>query len=89
MVRRDGATTRGERIQTIVKFVLSLLAQSEKDEIPLSRTMASLEYDIGLTPAKIMEYLLVGQKMERFVIDEDHDKIVSMKKAFSEGRISE
>lgn len=85
MVRRDGATTRGERIKKMIKLVLSLLDRSENDEIPLSRTMAMLEYEIGLTPAKIMEYLQVGVKTEKFVIDEENDKIISMKKAFSEG----
>ena len=88
MVRRDGATTRGERIKEIIKLVLSLLAKSENDEISLSRTVAMLEYEIGLTPAKIMEYLQVGIKTEKFVIDEENDKIISMKKAFSEGRTS-
>jgi len=88
MVRRDGATTRGERIKKIIKLVLSLLAKSENDEISLSRTVAMLEYEIGLTPAKIMEYLQVGVKTEKFVINEENDKIISMKKAFSEGRTS-
>ena len=85
MVRRDGMAVRRERIQNIIKRVLSLLAQSENDEIPLSKTKAMLEYEIGSRPERLMEYLQVGVKTEKFVIDEDNDKILSMKKAFSEG----
>jgi len=85
MVKRDGATTRGERIQKIVKEILKLLEKSENDEISVSKTIALLEYEIGLTPEKIRQYLEVGEKMERFVIEEENDKIVSMKKVYSDG----
>jgi len=85
MVKRDGATTRGERIQKIVKEILKLLEKSENDEISFSKTIALLEYEIGLTPEKIRQYLEVGEKMERFVIEEENDKIVSMKKVYSDG----
>ena len=85
MVRRDGAAVRRERIQRITKRVLSLLTQSNNEEISLSKTVAVLEFEEGLTSEKIMEYLRVGEKTEHFVIDEDNDKIISMKKVFSDG----
>jgi len=85
MVRKDGMEIRRERIQHVIQLVLSRLAQCENDDIPLSKTMAMLEYEIGARPERLMEYLQVGVKTEKFVIDEDNDKIISMKKALPEG----
>ena len=73
MVRRDGADVRRERIHQLVKRVLGLL--HEKSEISLSKTVAILEYETGLTREKIMEYLEVGANTGRFVIDLERDKI--------------
>ncbi len=85
MVKRDGATTRAERIQRITRRVCSLLSESENKEIPLSKVIAVLEYEIGLTSEKILEYMHVVEKMERFVIEEENDKIIAMKKVFPDG----
>lgn len=85
MVRRDGMAVRKERIQQITKWVLRLLSKSENGEISLLKTMAILEYDTGSRPERLTEYLQVGVKTEKFVIDEDNDKIISMKKVLSDG----
>jgi len=77
MVRRDGAEIRKERIQEIIKRVMSLLY--DKEEIELDSTVAMLEYETGLRPEKILEYLKVGEKLKRFEIDMDNDKIIRVK----------
>ena len=77
MVRRDGAEIRKERIQEVIKRVMSLLYDNE--EIELDSTVAMLEYETGLRPEKILEYLKVGEKLKRFEIDMDNDKIIRVK----------
>jgi len=77
MVRRDGAEIRKERIQEIIKRVMSLLY--DKEELELDSTVAMLEYETGLRPEKILEYLKVGEKLKRFEIDMDNDKIIRVK----------
>ena len=74
MVRRDGAEIRKERIQEVIKRVMSLLY--DKEELELDSTVAMLEYETGLRPEKILEYLKVGEKLKRFEIDMDNDKII-------------
>jgi hypothetical protein len=73
LVRRDGATAKAERIQEIAVIVMKAL-NNEGDQ-SLSKTIALLEFDIGLTAEKIMEYLRVLEKLGRFEIDEKNDKI--------------
>jgi len=76
---RDGAEVRRQRIQEVMRITMSLLNTSEKGEIPLSLTIAQLEYETGLRPEKILEYLKIGEKLKRFEIDENNDKIVKVK----------
>ena len=85
MARKDGMAVRRERIQLVIKLVLRWLEKSENSEVQLSKVLAMLEFEIGARPERLREYLQVGVNMERFVIDEENDKIVTMKKAFSEG----
>lgn len=73
MVRRDGAEIRKERIQQITKRVLSLI--HEHGELSLSKTLALLEYETGLTKPKLMEYLTISAGTGHFVIDVEDDKI--------------
>jgi len=77
MVRRDGAEIRKERIQEIIKRIMSLLY--DKEELELDSMVAMLEYETGLRPEKILEYLKVGEKLKRFEIDTDNDKIIRVK----------
>ena len=79
MVRRDGAEIRKERIQEVIKKVMSLLY--DKEEIELDSTVAMLEYETGLRPEKIMEYLQIGDRLKRFELDIDRDKIRKIKEA--------
>ena len=67
MVRRDGAEVRKERIQKIIKFVMSKLNKN-KGEIPLSKTLALLKYEYGLRIEKLMEYLEIGEEIERVLL---------------------
>jgi len=73
MVRRDGAEIRRERIQKVTKRVLSLL--HEHGEISLSKTIALLQYEFGLTKERLKEYLKIGQDTGHFVIDTENDEI--------------
>jgi len=79
MVRRDGAEIRKERIQEVIKKVMSLLY--DKEEIELDSTVAMLEYETGLRPEKIIEYLQIGDRLKRFELDIDRDKIRKIKEA--------
>lgn len=81
MVRRDGAAIRKERIQEIARFIQRSLCNH--GEISLSKTIASLEYEFGLTKEKIMEYLSILEALGQFVLDKEHDKI---RKVSEEGK---
>jgi len=76
MVRRDGAAVRKQRIEEIGRFIMSNLAMNR--EIPLSKTLALLQYKTGLTKEKLMEYIGILQDLERFTIDIEKDKIRSI-----------
>jgi len=76
MVRKDGAEVRKERIQQITKNVLSLL--HEHGELSLSKALAILEYETGLTKEKLTEYLAIGADTEHFVINVENDKITKI-----------
>ena len=82
MVRRDGAEVRRERIQQMTSRVLSLL--HKHGEIPLSKTLAALEYEFGLTKPKLMEYLKISEDTGHFAIDIEKDKIKLMEAGFDE-----
>ena len=79
MVKRDGAEIRKERIQEVVRRVVSLLHNQE--EIKLDSTVAMLEYETGLRPDKIMEYLEIGEQLKRFELDIDKNLIRKIKEA--------
>lgn len=78
MPPKNGAEIRKQRIQKILQLTMKLLNKSEKGEIPLSLTIAQLEYETGLRPEKILEYLKVGEKLKRFEIDTEGDKIMKI-----------
>ena len=77
MVRRDGAEVRRERIQQMTRLVVSRL-NTEGGEISLSKMLAFLEYEYGLRREKLLEYLRIGEELNRFTIDEDRDQIRSI-----------
>ena len=77
MVRRDGAEIRKERIQEVIRRIVSLLY--DHSEIELDSTVAMLEYETGLRPEKIMEYLKIGDRLKRFELDVDKNKILKIK----------
>jgi len=79
VVKRDGAAVKKERIQEIAKLIQRSLLNNK--ELSLSKTVATLEYEIGLRPERIMEYLTVLEKIGQFIIDNEGDKI----KKISEG----
>jgi len=79
MVRRDGAEIRKERIQEVIRKIVALLYNQE--EIELDLTVAMLEYETGLRPEKIMEYLQIGDRLKRFELDIDRDKIRKIKES--------
>lgn len=73
MVRRDGAEARKERIERIARKIMAKL--NREKEISLSKEIAEIQYEFGLTKEKIMEYLKILQDLGRFIMDEDNDKI--------------
>jgi len=44
-------------------------------EVSLSKTIAALQYEFGLTRDKLMEYLTILEDLERFTLDHEKDKI--------------
>jgi hypothetical protein len=73
MVRRDGAAIRKERIQEIARKIQSLL--HKQSEISLSKTVAMLQYEFGLTKDKILEYFQVLESLEHFALDLEGNRI--------------
>ena len=73
MVRNDGAEARKQRIQEIIRRVLSELNRGE--DVFLSLTVAEIQYDYGLTQRTAIEYLEVGEKLQRYKIDKLNDRI--------------
>jgi len=73
MVRRDGAEIRKEQIQEIAKLIQRSL--HNHGEISLSKTIATLQYETGLTKEKLMEYLGILEGLGQFVVEKEQDKI--------------
>ena len=74
MVRRDGAEIRRERIQDIARNIQRLL--HNHGEICLSKTLATFQYEFGLTREKLVEYFEILQGLGQCTLDEAHDKIM-------------
>lgn len=76
MAQRDGASIRRERMQNMAKIVHRLLEKdSEKLYVSLTRTVAYLAYEFGLTHEKVREYLTTLEELEHFIIDHENDLI--------------
>jgi len=73
MVRRDGAAIKKERIQEMAKAIQKKL--HSEGEIPLNKTVAFFEYDLGLTKSRILEYLKALEELGQFVLDTERDRI--------------
>ena len=73
MVRRDGAEVRKERIQEIARLIHRLLHKN--GEISLSKTLATLQYEFGLTRDKLQDYLAILEGLGQFLIEKEQDKI--------------
>lgn len=73
MVRKDGAEIRKQRIQEIATTVLRLL--NIENEMVLSKLLATLEYQTGLTKDKLMEYLEIMESMGQFTLSKESDRI--------------
>jgi hypothetical protein len=73
MVRRDGAEVRKERIQEIARLIHRSLHKN--GEISFSKTLATLQYEFGLTRDKLQEYIEILEGLGQFVIDKEQDKI--------------
>ena len=73
MVGRDGAEARKERFQRIARTIQAAL--HKEGEIQLSKTIAVLQYEMGLTKEKLQEYLEVLKDLGQFIMDFEHDKI--------------
>ena len=73
MVRRDGAEVRKERIQEIARLIQRSLLNHGK--ISLSKTVATFQYEFGLTKEKVIEYLGILEGLGQFVVEKERDKI--------------
>ena len=73
MFRRDGAEIRKQRIQEVARFIQRTLLNEKT--LSLSKTIALLQYEFGLTKGKLMEYLTILESLGRFVIEKEQDRI--------------
>jgi hypothetical protein len=73
MVRRNGAEAKKERMRQIAQYIQAKLRR--EGMILLSKTVAELEYEHGLTKARILEYLETLENLGEFKIDKKLDKI--------------
>jgi len=73
MFRRDGAEIRKQRIQEVARFIQRTLL--DEKTLSLSKTIALLQYEFGLTKEKLMEYLTILESLGRFVIEKEQDRI--------------
>jgi len=76
MVRNDGVDARKGRIQQVIQMVVAMF-NNDKDaqDFPLDVTLADIQYEIGLTEPRTMEYLMIGERRGLFVIDVQNNKI--------------
>jgi hypothetical protein len=47
----------------------------DAQDFPLDVTLADIQYEIGLTEPRILEYLAIGERRGLFVIDLQNNKI--------------
>ena len=73
MVGRDGAEARKERLQRIARSIQAALNKERK--VPLTKIVAVLQYEMGLTKDKIMEYLQVLADLEQFTLNFESNEI--------------
>jgi len=73
MVKRNGAAVRRERMEEIAKTIHRNLQNHQ--EIALSQTVAAFAYSLGLTKAKVIEYLGILEELGQFVLDFERDRI--------------
>jgi hypothetical protein len=73
MVRRDGAEIRKERMQEVARLIHRTLANEK--QVSLSKTLALLQYEFGLTKEKLMEYFTVLESLGQFVVEKERDRI--------------
>lgn len=75
MGRNDGVEARKQRIQLVLQMIMARLNQNQTGRIPLSKTLADIEYETGLRRDRIMEYASIGVERGMFVIDEENNQI--------------
>lgn len=73
MVRRDGAEIRKERMQEVARIIQRRLLNEK--ELSLSKTVAFLQYEMGLTKEKLTEYLGILESLGQFVLEKEKDRI--------------
>lgn len=78
MVRKDGAETKKERLTRIAQLIQSLLYKAKEqgiDFISLEKASAIIEFEVGLSPQKVQEYLLLIKRIGQIEIDSEKDHI--------------
>ena len=79
MVKKDGAQTRAERIKEIAQMIQAtfqqLIEKGEKPELPLSKTIGKIMFNMGLQRDTVIEYLEIIQDNDQIEIDYKNDKI--------------
>jgi len=74
--RNDGVEVRKFRIQTVVQTIVAALNQNNGiGWIPLEPTFADIEYEMGLTQKRILEYASIGEKRGLYSIDLENKQI--------------
>jgi len=60
-------------MQEVARLIHRTLANEK--QVSLSKTLAVLAYEFGLTKEKLMEYVSILESLDQFVIEKEHDRI--------------
>lgn len=71
-VRNDATLTRQNRINEITKEVAKLFTKHKKN-VPLSRLLAWISFNIGLTHETALKYLADICEMKGWILDKEAD----------------
>jgi len=75
LVRNDGADAKRERLESIASYLHAefyrMKNQGQAREVPLNKAISKIEYKLGLSKKRIMEYLRVIEDDGQIKIDGD------------------
>lgn len=76
MVRNDGADAKTERLKTIAAYFHAehhkQKSAGDPQAVPLAKAIPYIEYNLGLSKKRIMEYLEIIENAGQIKIDKDN-----------------